>query len=247
MKLILLLGIIFLVLLIGIIFYVKQRIEKFSRNVFGTKSISEGFQNIQYEYVSTPKSVAGMTKLLLPNIVKDFPDFHYEEMRERAEHVLTAYLLSVHNRHSQLPDYVNSDLRHQLELRLQMLSNKNQKEYFTSMKIHDCQIMKYTKEKGKCCITFQASIQYYHYVLDDIGKVVKGNKENYEQARYNIDLLYIQDRDVVEKAPEDAFGINCPNCGAPITSLGYKYCEYCGSGIVEMSIHAWTFSDVEES
>lgn len=247
MRFTLILGIIFLALLIGIIVYVKNKIERFSQSVLGTKSLVEGFQKIEKEYVETPKSVSGMTRLFLPNIMKDFPEFHYEEMRERAEHVLTAYLLSIHNRKSQLPDYVNSDLVHQLEMQLQMLSNKNQKAYFNGIKIHQCELSNYTTIKGKCCITFQASVQYYHYVEDDMHQVVLGKKEVYTQSRYNIDMIYIQNRDLVEDAPEDVFGLNCPNCGAAITRLGQKHCEYCGSGIIELNIHAWTFSDVRES
>ncbi|MFI3171773.1 MAG: zinc ribbon domain-containing protein [Eubacteriales bacterium] len=246
MALILILGIIFLLLLVGITLYVKQKVEKFSRQVFGTNSITEGFQKVQEEYVATPKSVSGMTSLYLPNIMKDFPDFHYDEMRERAEHVLVAYLLSIHEGKLKLPDYVNSDLSHQLEQHLQMLSNKNQKEHFTSVKLHDCQLSSYSKVKGKCKVTFQASVQYYHYIEDNMRKVLSGSKTTYEQTRYEIDLIYIQNRELVDSAPEDALGINCPNCGAPITSLGHKYCEYCGSSIVALNINTWSFSDVIE-
>ena len=39
---------------------------------------------------------------------------------------------------------------------------------------------------------------------------------------------------------------NCPNCGAPISTLGSKVCEYCGTPIVELNIYAWTFSNIEE-
>ncbi len=247
MSVTLILGIIFLLLLIGIILYVKGKVEEASRALFGTKSIVEGFQKVQDEYVEMPRSVAGMTRLYLPNIMKDFPDFHFDEMRERAEHLLTAYLLSIHEGRSRLPDYANSDLKHQLELHLQGLANKNQKEYFKSIMIHECQLSNYTREKGKCRITFQASIQYYHYIEDDLQQVVSGNLMVYEQSRYDIDLIYIQNRELAEGAREDSLGLNCPNCGAPITNLGYKFCEYCGSGIVAFNINTWSFSDVREN
>ena len=39
---------------------------------------------------------------------------------------------------------------------------------------------------------------------------------------------------------------NCPNCGAPLTSLGAKHCEYCGTPIIEYNIKAWTFSNIDE-
>ncbi|WP_249030396.1 zinc ribbon domain-containing protein [Tannockella kyphosi] len=246
MQITLFLLIILVCLIGGLVFYIKTKIEEFSRTAFGTKSLLQGFQKIEQEYVSTPKSIAGVTRLYLPNIMEDFPDFHYDEMRERAEHVLSAYLLSINNNHIDLPDYVNSDLIHQLELHLAMLSSKQYKEHFTNMLIHDCQLNNYTKQKGKCKITFQASIQYYHYVEDNNKEIVSGNKSVCFQTRYNIDVIYIQDRDLAEFEYSDALALNCPNCGAPVKNLGDKFCEYCGSGIVSLNIKTWSVSDVKE-
>jgi len=66
------------------------------------------------------------------------------------------------------------------------------------------------------------------------------------QAKYNIDLIYIQDRNLVNNELDQALGLNCPNCGAPISSLGAKVCEYCGTPVIEINIHVWSFSDIEE-
>lgn len=246
MEMILILLIILVVLVGGLVFYIKSKVQDFSRAAFGTEDIIQGFKKAEDEYISTPKSIAGVTRLYLPQIVSDFPDFHYEEMRERAEHVLVAYLLSIDEHTDKLPDYVNSDLRLQLKQHLNMLETKKQTEHFKTMKIHDCQLGNYTKQKGKCRITFQASLQYYHYVKDDAGTVIKGNESVTFQTRYNIDLIYIQDRDIVENTSGDTIGLNCPNCGAPIKNLGQKFCEYCGTGVVELNINAWSFSDVRE-
>ena len=43
------------------------------------------------------------------------------------------------------------------------------------------------------------------------------------------------------------FDETCPNCGAPVTNLGAKFCEYCGAGIVELNVHAWSFENIEEA
>ncbi len=243
----LVLGIIFLLLLIGVIIYIKNKVTQVSRAVFGTESLVEGLKKVQDEYVETPKSVSGMTSILLPNIVHDFPDFHFEEMRERAEKILMAYLLSVHEGRVNLPDYANTDLEYQLEQHIQMLENNNQREHFLAASIHECQISNYTREKGKCCVTFQASIQYNHYIQDEVNRVVLGNQTVLEQSRYDIDLIYIQNREIVENVKDKSLGLTCPSCGAAITNLGQKFCEYCGTGIVELNINAWSFSDVREN
>ena len=49
------------------------------------------------------------------------------------------------------------------------------------------------------------------------------------------------------KITDGALGITCPNCGAPITNLGAKFCEYCGAGVVELNVHAWSFENIEEA
>ena len=34
---------------------------------------------------------------------------------------------------------------------------------------------------------------------------------------------------------------------APITNLGAKFCEYCGAGVMELNVHAWSFENIEEA
>ena len=75
----------------------------------------------------------------------------------------------------------------------------------------------------------------------------QGSDRTLEQSRYNIDLVYIQNRDLAKGNTDGALGITCPNCGAPITNLGAKFCEYCGAGVVELNVHAWSFENIEEA
>lgn len=253
MKDTLIVFIIFLVILlvvIGIIaiavFCIKRKVRDFARQVFGTNTLKEGFENMEAEYATTPKSVSAMTSLVLPRITKDFPDFSYDEMKEKAQNVLTSYLLSIHNFNPGQLSEGNSELKNKLENAIQILKNKDQREYFGSIKIHRTELSAYNKKAGRCIVTFQSSIQYYHYIQDLEGRLVSGSRDTLFQSKYEVDLIYIQDRSLVENEPESSLGLNCPNCGAPIKNLGQKFCEYCGTGVVELNIHAWSFSDVRE-
>lgn len=253
MKATLILIIVCLVLLlivIGAIYYgvykLKQKTRQFSRQVFGTDSLMEGFEQIEAEYAVTPKSVSAMTSLYLPKITRDFPEFSYDEMKEKAQNVLTSYLLAVNDFNPGRLTEGNSELKNKLEHTISILKNKDQREHFDSIKIHRTEISGYTKKSGRCIITMQTSVQYYHYITDSSGKVVSGSKDVLFQSKYDADLIYIQDRALVEGNLGDAEGLNCPNCGAPITNLGSKFCEYCGTGVVTYNIHVWSFSDVRE-
>ena len=253
MKVTLILLIVMLVLLLIVIaaiyigvYKLKQKTRQFSRQVFGTNSLMEGFEQIEAEYAVTPKSVSAMTSMYLPRITRDFPEFSYDEMKEKAQNVLTSFLLAVNDFNPGRLTDGNSELKNKLEHTIAILKNKDQREHFDNIKIHRTEISAYTKKSGRCIITMQTSVQYYHYITDSSGRVISGSKDVLFQSKYETDLIYIQDRALVEGDLGDAEGLNCPNCGAPITNLGSKFCEYCGTGVVTYNIHVWSFSDVRE-
>lgn len=244
MIFLILLLIVILAIFCGIL-YVRHKAKEFSRTIFGTEDLSDGIRQMKREYASTPKSVSGMTNLLLPKIVSDFPDFEYDEMKERAENTLTQYLRAVTQKNTAVLTDGNTELKQQLENHIQMLSIKGLWEHFDQIKIHRTEIHQYKKADGRCIITFQSALECFHYITDT-SSVIEGSKEYKYQTKYNTDLIYIQDRNLLENELDHALGINCPNCGAPLSSLGAKKCEYCGTPVIEINIHAWSFSDIKE-
>ena len=226
--------------------HIKREVRAFSREFLGTSDIKQGIRQIEQEYAATPKSVSGATDLCLPRISADFPDFHYEEMKRRAENVLLSYLSCVSLRSADELQDANTELKRSLEHRVNYLKANGKQEYFDQPKIHRTEIASYTKNAGRCTITFQSSIQYKHYMMDMHGNRIYGNENTWEQSRYNMELIYIQDREIVEKDMDGVEGRNCPNCGAPLTHIGSKNCRYCGTPIVEYNIKVWTFSSVKE-
>ena len=226
--------------------YVKHKTREFSRAIFGTENLLEGVEKMKKEYATTPKSVSAMTSLLLPKISSDFPDFHFDEMKEKAENVLTQYLRAITERNAGILTEGNTELKQKLDNYIQMLSAQNLQEHFDEIKIHRTEINQYRKTAGRCIITFQSSLECYYYLTDTSSSIKNGSTTYRYQTKYNTDLIYIQDRNLVENELDRALGINCPNCGAPLSSLGAKTCEYCGSPIIEINIHAWSFSNIEE-
>lgn len=230
------------------IVYIRNKVRETSRTLFGTSDITQAAKQMKQEYSTTPKSVSAMTSLLLPKIVSDFPDFQYNEMKDRTENVLTSYLRAVDGRNPSLLQDGNTELKNQLENQIQMLSARNIQEHFEQIRIHRTEISSYRKSEGRCIITFQSALECYHYSTDitNPSTVLEGSREYKYQTKYNIDLIYIQDRNLVENELDHALGINCPNCGAPLSSLGAKKCEYCGTPVIEINIHAWSFSNIDE-
>ena len=254
MKYIPILLILLLVLIIIIaiycgIVYIRNKARNVSRALFGTSDITRAAEQMKQEYSSTPKSVSAMTSLLLPKIISDFPDFQYDEMKDRAENVLISYLRAVTERHPALLQDGITELKNQLENHIQMLSVRDLQEHFDQIRIHRTVISQYRKTEGRCIITFQSALECFHYITntsDSSGAVQEGSKTYKYQTKYNIDLIYIQDRNLVNNELDHALGVNCPNCGAPLSSLGAKVCDYCGTPVIEINIHAWSFSNIDE-
>lgn len=224
---------------------VTNSVKEVSQAVYGTDDIVEGFKRQQFEQSLTPRSVSNMSGVYLPKIQKDFPEFHYDEMRERAKNVLTSYLFSIDESDPSKLSEGNDELKNALIIHLQLLNDRHYEEHYERMKIHKCEISDYVKKDGRCTITFQAAIQYYYYITQG-GDIKTGRKDQLKQSKYELELVYIQDRDFIKETGNSALGITCPNCAAPISNLGAKHCIYCGSPIVEFNIHAWIFSSVKE-
>ena len=243
-PLIIVLGLILAILVL--IFYGVSRVKRFSRQLFGTDDIIQGVKKAQEDVASTPRSVSAMTRIALPQIVSDFPDFQYDEMKQRAENALTQYLQALTAQDVEILQEGNGDLKEQLRSQISSSVSQGKCEHFTQVKIHQTEIARYRKEAGRCIVTFQSAVESYHYVTD-ASSVVHGSDRTLEQSRYNIDLVYIQNRDLAKGNTDGALGLTCPNCGAPITNLGAKFCEYCGAGVVELNVHAWSFENIEEA
>ncbi len=106
------------------------------------------------------------------------------------------------------------------------------KQNFISVRIHKTEILSYIKKSGTCVIVFQSGVEY----LTGTKKV---------QTRYNTHMIYIQDADKYGEGT--GFSVTCPHCGGPLTSLGAKFCEYCGSEVVPINIHVWDLHKIEEA
>lgn len=242
---ILVLIIVIIASVVSIVLSVKRKVREFSQMAFGTDSITEGLRKTEVEYDNTPKSVAGATKLYLPQIMRDFPEFHLEEMRERAENVLRSYLYSINEESSAHLTEGTDELRAELDTEIAMRLSEDTKEHFENIRIYKTEIFKYNKERGRVSIIFQSAVSFVNYVERE-GRVIRGNKDRLTQSRYNVEVSYIQDRKYIAETGMDGHSLTCPNCGAPISGLGKeRICRYCDTSITEVfNINVWMFTGV---
>lgn len=207
--------------------------------------LSEGLEQQEFEYENNPKSVNGMTTVYLPRIEKDFPDFNYYEFKTKAENMLiSAFDAISDNNVSELVN-ASSELHEQIRQIIDANLDARQTEVYKDVKIHQTEIKNYVKANGTCKITLQSSVGYHHFIKNMSSQVIKGSETTLKQTRYDTELIYIQDINKVAEG-DNAVAVTCPNCGAPIVTLGEKHCPYCGSAVTVVNIRAWAINRINE-
>lgn len=89
---------------IGLFFYfrLRNKIRDFSQTAFGTRDIIAGLQSVENDAENTPRSLSGCDPILLPQILRDFPDFDVNLAKNYGKDALRSYLsqkegLKIHN------------------------------------------------------------------------------------------------------------------------------------------------------
>lgn len=230
----------------GVALTVRKRVRQFSSAVFGTESLTRGLQLQKDQLAATPKSVSSMTRIFLPQIERDFPQFSLPEFRQKAENMLLSAFAAMEQQDASLLVNASDSLRDQVRLELEELRRRGARAVYQRVHIHCTEIAGYRKADGTCIVTLQSALEYMHYTRESNG-TVSGDTERLTQTKYNTELLYIQDAAKISRSMGDkAVGLTCPNCGAPATALGSKACEYCGAALAELNIYAWALSSFEE-
>ncbi len=224
---------------------IKRKIRNFSNSVFGTDSITEGLERQKELLAETPKSVSSMTKLFLPQINEDFPELNYSQLKSRVENALLSAFAAINDGEVREIEGASKEFTDQISLQIEDNEASGIEEHFSEAEIHDTQISDYRKGGGMCKIVFQSAVGHIHYKTKD-GKKVWGEDSFCTQTKYNTEVVYIQNPELIENTQGNAVGTVCPNCGAPITTVGEKKCQYCGLAVETINIKTWLINSFKE-
>lgn len=223
----------------GFIVYtkIKKKLASVSQSMFGTDSFIEGWNRQADVLASTPKSVSGMTKIYLPQIEKDFPQFSVVQFKNKVENMLVSAFEAIDNENVSLLKDSTQELKKQVQNQIEQNQSENVKETYDRIKVHATEITNYTKRDGVCKIVFQSAVEHLNFKTKD-GKVIEGDSKRLTQTKYNTEVIYIQDEKLAKI--NNVVGLTCPNCGAPITNLVLPVCSYCGTGVTPINLKVWT-------
>lgn len=230
---ILVLIIIILFLLLGAYLYIKKKVSDFTLKYFGTSNLKDAVEKSELLASETPKSLSSMESISLNQIKKDFPDLNINELKGMVEKSILECLDAIESKDSKNINIKSDKVISWINSRIKDLRNKEIK--YDKIRFHRTVINKYENENGIATIYFQSAVEYFYKENNNIGKKV--------QDRFKLEFIYIIDESKVEESKR-VLGLNCPNCGAPITSLGEKVCKYCDTGIKELFKKTWTLNNI---
>lgn len=186
-------------------------------------------KNAEMEDETLPKSLSSMDSIYLEQIKRDFPEINIKELKRSCEKEILNLLYSIEQKDiSNLKGKIKSLAESLIE------DNKKNKVEYNDIKIHNTVVSKYECKKGIATITFGCSFEYKKVINETTKKI---------QDRAKVEYIYIIDENQVS-SNEKVLGINCPNCGAPLKSLGDKKCRYCTSPIAEIVKRVWNCNDI---
>ncbi len=210
---------------------IKRKVATFSTLLFGTSNLREGIKNRELEVANTPKSVSSAQSLYGPMVQRDFPELNLEELRALVEKSLTEVFLAIENRNEkafQDVAKVNAWVRSRIE------DNKEEVNY-DQLRFHTTVLNRYIRANDHATLRFQSA---FEYVLRKGGRTTK------IQDRLETEYVYsLNQRALGGKVNES---LNCRNCGAPVTHLGSKVCEYCGAGILQLVKKVWMLNNIKQ-
>lgn len=214
-----------------VVITIKNRANSFLKENFGTTNLKEIERITELDEESTPKSVAGMENIFSPLINKDFPHININELKRMAENHLLSFLTSDEFTSEHL---ISDKVRNVITTQIKTRHNTN--TTINNISFHRTVINSYKKNSNVATITFNTSLEYY--LTDDT------NQNKRTQERFQTEFIYII-KDPNNKTVR-AFGLNCPNCGAPVETLENKICTYCGTGVIDIVKKNWILNDIKK-
>ena len=197
------------------------------------------YGDINDKLEETPVSLCSMTRIYLPQIQADFPEFSWPEAKNRIQDAVLQLIQAIDAGDASRAGQISMEAGNYAH---EILSDSYQHN-LKNVQIHDTVITHYDKKDGTCMISTETSVGYKESVTDSAGTLVRGNADRTHQVVYQSQLLYVQD---VKKSTSTttALSAHCPNCGAPITNLGAKFCEYCKSAIEPVNVRVWRIGGI---
>lgn len=236
-----------------IVFFILKKAVGGYSNLKQLYKAAMNAKNLKIEEYSRQKDVTGMTKLLEPTIIKDFPDFNKEILYNKVEANLIKIFNALENRNYKT--VLNDDeLRFvfpALKEKIEDLVSFDMNVKYDAVNFHKHAIKSYEKRNGVATIAISSTLEYYYEESSNQNKKISKYFKNVKkQTRYTTKFINVYDESK-QKEYGLVFGISCPNCGAPLKRLDIGTCEYCSAEystthLDSINLKIWKMSSYKE-
>lgn len=235
-------GTIIVLSVIALIIY--KKFKSFTSSIgVPSHQLKEMIETSEQEAKYRVKSISGMTSVLIPKIIRDFPNFSESELYTKVETSLSLIFKSLAKKEvGKKKELVM--IKANLEERIQDIKNNKIDLSFDEVVFHKHVLDAYEKEKGVLKITVQSALEYY-YEEKKNGKIIKQRDEWKKQTSYTTEFIYVYNPELFA-SDKTMIGVRCPNCGAPVKTLGIKGCSYCGSALEDINLKSWYIISYKE-
>ncbi|MDR1712755.1 MAG: Tim44 domain-containing protein [Coriobacteriales bacterium] len=231
------------------VLYIRQKIRSYIPNAAVLLSLRGLLGNAFQSSVATaelPRSLAGAERIYVPQISRDFPQFNLAEFITKSENMILSVFNAIEAGDVRRIVNASQDLRDRVQAQIDDNIMAGRREFFDDARIHDTVLKGYDRRDGRCVVTLQSALAFRHYLQSADGQLLQGDRQRLIQTRCTTQIQYIQDLEKVSEITlENAIAVTCPQCGAAITNLGNKSCDYCHSAIIEVNVKVWAINSYQ--
>ena len=205
------------------------------------EEIVKAAKNIKNEEYTREKNVYGMTNLLEPEIIRDFPEFNKELLFSTIERQLRKIFNALESKslNTLQNDQESILILPKIKEQIEDMESTNTCVKYDDVIFHRHAIKKYLKSVGVATVETSTTLEYYYYNSNINNNNLK------KQTRYTCEFVYIYDETKFGEN-QNVFSIRCPNCGATIRGLKNQTCEYCMTKVHPINLKLWKMSSYKE-
>lgn len=175
----------------------------------------------QVKEATVPKSLSAVEKFVMPQLLNDFPEFNVAAAIDRVKTDAALFYRSAIENKVLFSDNTTTALLENLILPEDVKGN---------IIIHKAALSAYNKLGNDRILTYQASAEY----MD--------TSDTRNQKRLILKYIAASDDDF----SQNIHTFTCPNCGAPVPTIGDKVCKYCGIALQTSTSLGWYLMDIRE-
>ncbi len=169
------------------------------------------------------RSLSSLESVVLPKLLKDFPDFNARIFGQRVRRDAKTYYESGVQEKVLYQDDATMEFRESFEDRLP-------DDVKDGIDVHRVSIAGYDNASRRKFLTCQAAVGY--------------NDKTDVPREKRLVLTYVAG--YADDPDSEVVGFNCPNCGGPLPAVGARVCVFCGTPFTAPVSLGWMLMDAKE-